>query len=115
MSTSGWPYLPPERLDDTMFLAYLNDPVQLQLRAESRQAAKPPGKSPATERDEASRDWIPRQTSKARRSLTGFKYPGLQRPGDLVGKYASMDISMTGQLARFFSKPKARQAGAGRL
>lgn len=84
--------LKPAEYDDTMFLAFLNDPYERDLKLKSlaqRQLDEPP-----TERDEL-RDWILTNIKEAKRKKNKWGEFIHLAPGDLVGKYANGDARRT--------------------
>lgn len=87
--------LRPKAVDDTMFLAFLNDPYERQLKLKPL-AEKHLGMKPE-ERDEL-KDWILENIKEARRKKTKWGEFIHLAPGSLVGRYANGDVARTSGL-----------------
>ena len=89
----GMSELPWERVHDTMFMLFLDDPYSKSL------ALKPSAERylglPPTEQEEV-RDWL--YDNVLPRSIKEWGAHICKAPGDLVGRYAVGDVDRTGQL-----------------
>ena len=117
----GLPALPWDRMHDTMFLLFLDNPYAPDLKLKpsaDRLLGMPP------EEQDAVKEWVLANVPEMRR---GYQWPKLTRwgrkfkkpqwgayicraPGDLVGKYAEGDVIRTGLLFKFLW-PKIVKAG----
>ena len=87
----GLPWLPPERIEDTMLLLWLANPyIPLGLK----DAAAAYCDMPPDEQD-ALRDWILAHVPEMKRKRKGWGAHISKAPGDLVGRYAVGDVERT--------------------
>lgn len=90
----GLPMLPWERVHDTVFLLFLDDPYRQNLKL--KEAAEELLGMPPEERD-AIRDWAIEQKLMPRTRKEAGEFIHLA-PGDMVGRYADGDTLRTGKL-----------------
>lgn len=83
---------PPERVFDTMILAFLDDPHSRRLGLKELSVSKL--NRPATERDEL-REWLIASGIVRKGATKQWGAHISKAPGGLVGKYASGDVEMT--------------------
>ena len=97
----GLSYLPHDRFEDTLFLAYLNDPREREL------GLKPLADSylnmPPDEQT-ALRDWIIANIPEAKRAKSRWGEYLWMAPGSLVGRYAKGDVRRTYKLFKLWHK-----------
>ena len=103
----GLPELPWDRVHDTLFLAFLDDPHANTLSLKES-AERYCGMAP-TERDEV-RDWIIANVPEAKKAKKQWGKHICKAPGDLVGKYADGDTLRTLELFVLLY-PKIQAAG----
>ena len=104
----GVPLPPWEKIHDTLFLLFLNDPHALSLSLKPAAAALL--KMPPDEQ-EAVRDWLI-DNRIVKRTDKGWGAHIAKAPGDLVGRYANGDTLRTYELFKYLM-PRIVKAGMG--
>jgi len=92
-----WSLRPPpaHRVEDTLFLAFLNDPYERELGLKpltSRLLAMPP------DEQDRLRDWILEHVPEAKKAKSRWGEYIAKAPGDIVGEYAISDVDRTFRL-----------------